>query len=190
MKKILVLGFGVLILGGCSENKNTASVTNDASSTSTTEVIFSRSSETQENKETSLQELSNVSFENNTLTTPMGVFTLTGSKSNESEDGDKSIFVTFDYENTTDENQNIEFLIWDYFDAKQVFPDTTETLNPLMYMDDFEYYNLYEKTQVEINPGATVQAGYGFLLKDADYPLIIDFTENPETPIGRIEYSY
>jgi hypothetical protein len=190
MKKFLVFGFGVLILGGCSENKNTTSVTNNASSISTTEVISSQSSESQECEETSLEELSSASFENTTLTTPEGIFNLTGSKSNESEDGDKSIFVTFDYENTTDENQNIEFLIWDYFDAKQVFPDTTETLNPLMYMDDFEYYDLYEKTQVEINPGATVQAGYGFLLKDADYPLLIDFMENPKTQIGRIEYSY
>ncbi len=75
-------------------------------------------------------------------------------------------------------------------DAKQIFPDTTESLNYLMYMDDFAYYDLYEKTQVEINPGATVQAGYGFLLKDADYPLIIDFMEDPSTPIGRIEYDY
>lgn len=59
-----------------------------------------------------------------------------------------------------------------------------------MYKDDFEYYDLYEKTQVEINPGATVQAGYGFLLKDADYPLIIDFMENPDSQVDRIEYEY
>lgn len=188
MKKVLLLGVGVFLLSGCSSGGNSVAKSSE-SVKEPTKVTTEQISESQSLEEFSEPSLSDMSFENTTLTTPEGIFTFTGSKSNESEDGDKSIFVTFDYENTTSENQNIEFLIWDYFDAKQIFTDTTETLNPLMYMDDFEYYNLYDKTQVEINPGATVQAGYGFLLKDADYPLIIDFKDN-STSIGRIEYDY
>lgn len=187
MKKIVLLGIGLVLLSGCTQNNT------DTIQSSTQEPVAassSESSETQVYETSSETQVAAITFDNTVLTTPEGIFTLTGSKSSESEDGDKSIFVTFDYQNTTEENQNIEFLIWDYFDAKQIFPDTTETLSPLMYMDDFEYYDLYEKTQVEINPGATVQAGYGFLLKDADYPLIIDFMENPESQVGRIEYSY
>ena len=52
-----------------------------------------------------------------------------------------------------------------------------------------------------IDSQVIIEAGYGkvsfslpfmkeFLLKDADYPLIIDFMEDPSTPIGRIEYDY
>lgn len=187
MKKIVLLGLVIVFLSGCTSNNNE---TSNSSSQEKDSVSTSHSVASPVSDSSSVSEATGVTFENTTLTTPEGIFTLTGSKSNESEDGDKSIFVTFDYENTTEENQNLEFLIWDYFDAKQIFPDTTETLSPLMYMDDFEYYDLYDKTQVEINPGATVQAGYGYLLKDADYPLIIDFSEDPSTPIGRIEYDY
>ena len=187
MKKIVLLGLGIVFLSGCTSNNNE---TSNSSSQEKDSVSTSHSVVSPVSDSSSESEATGVTFENTTLTTPEGIFTLTGSKSNESEDGDKSIFVTFDYENTTEENQNLEFLIWDYFDAKQIFPDTTETLSPLMYMDDFEYYDLYDKTQVEINPGATVQAGYGYLLKDGDYPLIIDFSEDPSTPIGRIEYDY
>ena len=181
MKKIVLLGLGIVFLSGCTSNNNE---TSDSSSQEKDSVSSSDSVAAPVTESSPEAEASGVSFENTTLTTPEGIFTLTVSKSNESEDGDKSIFVTFDYENTTEENQNLEFLIWDYFDAKQIFPDTTETLSPLIY------YDLYDKTQVEINPGATVQAGYGYLLKDADYPLVIDFMEDPSTPIGRIEYDY
>lgn len=108
MKKIVLLGIGSVLLSGCTQNNT------DTIQSSTQEPVAassSESSETQVYETSSETQVAAVTFDNTVLTTPEGIFTLTGSKSNESEDGDKSIFVTFDYQNTTEENQNIEFLI-------------------------------------------------------------------------------
>jgi len=114
-------------------------------------------------------------FSADKLTTPLGTMQFTGTKNKTTIDDEPTIFIEFDYTNTTDETQNIENLIWDYFDAKQVLENTTESLQTLILMEDDGDYERYNNTQVEVNPGSTVQAGYGFVLKDSSYPLTIEF---------------
>lgn len=122
-----------------------------------------------------------------TFTTLKGDFVFTGQKEKESIDGLSVVFLEFDYTNTTNELQNLEYLLWDFFDAKQILTDTTETLSPIMLMDDDESYERYEKTQVEINPGSTVQAGYGYILNDKNFPMTLDLrNENKETVMTRV----
>lgn len=129
------------------------------------------------------------SYAEDTLTTKYGTFSFKEATYSESLEGKPVVLVHFDYTNTTEENQNIEFLIWDYFDGVQIFENTTEPVGSLMMFGDEEYYDEYQNTQVEINPGGTVSAAYGFVLKDASAPLTLNFKDENGSLVGTREYT-
>lgn len=119
------------------------------------------------------------SFEDNVFKTDRGTFTITGTQKFSSlADEQEGIFIEFDFENTTDELQTIQEIIWDYFDAIQTLDTTTETLQYAMFDEDSPRYERYHKTEVQVNPGATVQAGYGYVLVDSNYPLTVNFLDS------------
>ena len=182
--KIAKLGLLVLLtsflLVGCSDKKET---TSESSQELTTETSVQPTLSTEETTDT------NFSFEGDTFKTPYGEFKFTGTKQKTTLGDEPVIFVEFDYTNTTDENQGIEYLLWDYFDAKQILADTTEDLSYFGMLDDDEDYDRFNKTQVEVHPGATVQAGYGYVLNDASYPLTINLKDDDMNVVGTKEFS-
>lgn len=127
-------------------------------------------------------------YEDETLVTQYGAFAFKESDYAESLDGSPVVIVRFDYTNTTDEKQGIEFLIWDYFDGKQIFEDTTETTGYLIMDGDEPYYDEYHNTQVEINPRASVPGAYGITLKDNSVPMTLDFKDENGDIIGTKEF--
>ncbi|MCI3029834.1 DUF5067 domain-containing protein [Desemzia sp. C1] len=129
-----------------------------------------------------------VTYENDILTTEYGTFEFKESKYVEVADSSPTVIVRFDYKNTTDENQNIESVIWNHFDGKQVFENTTEPTGYLIMYEEDPYYDEYYNTQVEVNPGATVPAAYGITLNDSSAPLTLDFIDELGDVIGSKEF--
>lgn len=190
VKLIALIGLSGIVLAACN---NMAKAPVETEKISTEESIESYSSELtqaewmeQNGPET---ESSAVTYKNETLTTDFGTFVFKESDYTESMDGSPVVIVRFDYTNTTDENQDLQFLIWDYFDGKQVFENTTEPTGYLMFDEEDPYYDEFYNTQVEINPGATVPALYGITLKDNSAPLTLDFVDENGEVVGTKEYS-
>ncbi len=129
-----------------------------------------------------------VTYSENTLTTPDGIITFTGATEDRSIDDEKAITILFDYQNTTDETQNVEYILWDYLQPKQVLDSTTESLSTLMHDEDSSNYEEYHNTQVEINPGATVSCAYSYVLVDESKALTIDLMDDDFEVIGTREY--
>ena len=122
------------------------------------------------------EEVASFSYNDKVFSTDKGTITITGVKHFDLVESDaKGIFLEFDFENTTEENQSAESTVWSYLEAKQVFKDTTEHLQYANFYEDSPNYERFHKSEVETNPGATIQAGYGFILLDPEYPLTIDF---------------
>lgn len=191
MNKIKVLalaGFSSLLLTACGDASDTAVETE----TIVTEESVESSSELTQaewiEQNVPEEQYSTVTYEDKTLTTDYGTFVFKESDYTESMDGSPVVIVRFDYTNTTDENQDIEFLIWDYFDGKQVFENTTEPTGYQMMDEEEPYYDEYYNTQVEINPGATVPAAYGITLKDNSAPLTLDFIDEYGDVVGTKEF--
>lgn len=133
-------------------------------------------------------ELFTVTYENDVLTTEYGTFEFKESKYVEAADSSPTVVVRFDYTNTTDENQNIESVIWNHFDGKQIFENTTEPTGYLIMYEEDPFYDEYYNTQVEVNPGATVPAAYGITLNDTSAPLTLDFIDEFGDVIGSKEF--
>ena len=129
------------------------------------------------------------SYAEDTLTTKYGTFKFKEATYSETLEGKPVVLVHFDYTNSSEENQNIELLIWDYFNGVQIFENTTESVGSLMMIGDEEYYEEYANTQVEINPGGTVPAAYGFVLKNTSAPLTLNFKDENGSIIGTREYT-
>ena len=184
VKKLSLLLFSSLALAACSNTQDatveTETIAIDESVESSSELTQAEWME-QYGPETA-------TYADETLTTEYGTFVFKESDYTESLDGSPVVIVRFDYTNTTDENQGIEFLIWDYFDGKQIFESTTEPTGYLIMDEDEPYYEEYNNTQVEINPGATVSGAYGITLKDTSVPLTLDFKDENGDVIGTKEY--
>lgn len=192
MKKIKIIsliGLSGIVLAACN---NTAEAPVETEKISTEESIESSSSELTQAEwveQNGPEYTSTTTYDDETLTTEYGNFNFKESDYTESMDGSPVVIVRFDYTNTTDENQDLQFLIWDYFDGKQIFENTTEPTGYLMFDEEDPYYDEYYNTQVEINPGATVPAVYGITLKDNSAPLTLDFINEFGEVIGTKEYS-
>ncbi|MGX7394038.1 DUF5067 domain-containing protein [Carnobacterium mobile] len=185
MKKIIgLLLASSFILVACDDTSNASNDTE----TIITEKSSESSSELTQAEWVEQYGPETATYEDETLTTQYGTFGFKESDYTESLDGSPVVIVRFDYTNTTDENQNIESLIWDYFDGKQVFENTTEATGYLIMDEEEPYYDEYNNTQVEINPGATVSGAYGITLKDNSVPLTLDFKDENGEVIGTKEF--
>lgn len=153
---------------------------------SSTDSSLNLNSETSEGDEIPTQSL--VTYSGDTLTTPEGIITFTGATEDRSIDNEKATTLLFDYQNTTDENQTVEYIIWTYFRPKQVLDSTTEELSSLMHDEDSSNYDAYHNTQVEVNPGATVSCAYSYVLVDENKPLTLDLLDDSYETIGTREY--
>lgn len=178
-----------IVLAACN---NTADAPIETETIVTEELIESSSNELTQaewiEQNVPETESSAVTYEDETLTTEFGTFVFKESDNTESMDGSPVVIVRFDYTNTSDENQDLQFLIWDYFDGKQIFENTTEPTGYLMFDEEDPYYDEYYNTQVEINPRATVPAVYGITLKDDSAPLTLDFVDEFGEVVGTKEY--
>ncbi|MEQ7275177.1 DUF5067 domain-containing protein [Enterococcus thailandicus] len=183
MKKIFGIFFMVTCVMGLSacNNSKAEKNTND-----TVDKMSTTESTTFKVEESSTQDL--VTYSNGKLTAPEGIITFTSASEDTASDGTKAVTILFDYQNTTDENQSVEYIIWDYFDAKQVLDATTESLQPLMMDEESSNYDAYNNTQVEVNPGATVSCAYAYVLVDEAKPLTLDIKDSNNNVIGTREY--
>lgn len=198
MKQVLLLTLfsTTLILVACGDEENTANEQTPIAPVETETIDTEESFDSSDDDLTQAEwmeqngpEFDPATYEDGTLTTEQGIFEFKESGYTESYEENPVVIVRFDYTNTTDENQNIEFLIWDYFDGKQIFENTTESTRPLMMDEEDNYFDEYHNTQVEVNPNSTVPGAYGFVLKDDSAPLTLDFINEIGETIGTKEIS-
>lgn len=190
IKVLALVGLSGFVLAACN---NTAEAPVETKTTNTEESIESSSSElTQQEwieQNVPESEISAITYKDDILTLEDGTFIFKESEYIETLESPPTVIVRFDYTNTTDENQDIESLIWHHFDGKQIFEDTTEPTGYLIMYEEDPYYDEYYNTQVEINPGATVPAAYGITLNDSSAPLTLDFVDEFGEVVGTKEYS-
>ncbi|MDB7101891.1 DUF5067 domain-containing protein [Enterococcus mundtii] len=183
MKRIVGIFFMVTCVMGlsaCNNSKAEKNVNDSIDKISTAE------STTLNVAESSAQDL--VTYSDGKLTTPEGIISFTSSSEDMSLDGSKAITILFDYQNTTDVNQSVEYIVWDYLNAKQILDATTESLHPLMMDEESSNYDAYNNTQVEVNPGAIVSCAYAYILVDNTKPLTLDIEDGNNNVIGTREY--
>lgn len=183
MKKIVGIFFMVTCVVGLSACNNSKAEKNGNDSI---DKISTSESTTLNVADSSAQDL--VTYSNGKLTTPKGIISFTSSSEDTSLDGSKAITILFDYQNTTDVNQSVEYIIWDYFNAKQILDATTESLHPLMLDEESSNYDAYNNTQGEVNPGATVSCAYAYILVDNTKLLTLDIEDGNNNVIGTREY--
>lgn len=130
----------------------------------------------------------NYSYKNNIFKTDKGVIKLTGQDKTKSSDDKDAIVIKFSYNNTTKESQDLSMLLMDFFEAEQNLGSTTSTLNPLMLDSDSPFYNEYKIIDDKINPGATVNVAYPFILKDSSKSMKLKLRNQNDKVIGSKMY--